>query len=179
MHTELGECYSEFFKNNSKAIYMAIIRFMRMHNIPVVKSEIDDIYQNVALKIMKNKYIEKFDGTKSSISTWIGIISRTVAIDYFRTNRNAAIEEELDDAELAAENDVESSLFTLPRGVLTRRQEEVVTLFFREGCEAEDIANRLNISRETVRSTKFQAIGKLRRHYGAAKETDAQTKEVS
>lgn len=79
--------------------------------------------------------------------------------------------EDLDGHELASEEREILDGFTLPRGVLTGRQEEILTLSLRDGWEAGDIAKMLNVTRETVRSTKFQAIEKLRKHYGITQET--------
>ncbi len=68
----------------------------------------------------------------------------------------------------ATEGDIDSAIFSLPVGVLTERQEQVITLLFKEEITAEEIATVLGITSCTVRSTKFQALGRLRNYYEAA-----------
>ncbi|BCS87648.1 hypothetical protein PSDVSF_08900 [Pseudodesulfovibrio sediminis] len=62
----------------------------------------------------------------------------------------------------------ESALFSLPADVLTKRQTEVITLYYKEGLVACEIAAALGITARTVRSIKFQALNRLRKYYGAA-----------
>lgn len=163
--------YADLFKRYSPNIHMCIMNFIRYNNVSISKDEIDDIFQEVALKIVKNRYLEKFDGSKSSLSTWMKTITRTVTIDYYRKNSQALRQENLDEHEEPADESEPAQEFPLPRGVLTARQEEVLTLALRDGWETRDIARKLNVTEETVRSTKFQAIERLRKHYGIAQET--------
>lgn len=163
--------YTDLFKKYSFKIYACIMMFIKRNNLAINKDEIDDIFQEVALKMVRYGYLEKFDNNKSSLTTWIKTITRTVTIDYYRKNFMMMHTEDLDGYELASEQREIVGGFTLPRGVLTGRQEEILTLSLRDGWEAGDIAKKLNVTRETVRSTKFQAIEKLRKHYGIAQET--------
>lgn len=163
--------YTDLFKKYSSKIYMCIMMFIRRNNIAISKDEIDDIFQEVALKMVKYRYLERFDDSKSSLTTWVKTITRTVTIDYYRKNFLMMHAEDLEGHEGISEEHETMSGFTLPRGVLTGRQEEILTLSLRDGWEAGDIAKKLNVTRETVRSTKFQAIEKLRKHYGIAQET--------
>ena len=77
MHAEVEKLYSSFFIKNSNFIYSCIKRFVRLNNIHINTDDIDDIYQDIAMKIIKYRYIEAYDKSKSSFSTWIGTISRT------------------------------------------------------------------------------------------------------
>ncbi|WP_449242116.1 RNA polymerase sigma factor [Desulfovibrio sp.] len=172
MHTELRCTYDIFFENYSRFIMACIKNFIRINNIPINYEDVDDIYQNIAIKIIKNKYIEKYDNEKSSMSTWIGTISRTTAIDYYRMKKHHYNETDISEADsCVGQEDVQPGL-QLPGGVLSRRQAQVISLFFQEGLEAGEIAGRLGISPQTVRSIKFQALEKLRRHYGAVSEEE-------
>lgn len=174
MDTVIGtiprESYAELFKRYSPNIYMCIMNFIRYNNISVHKDEIDDIFQEVALKIVRYRYLDKFDDSKSSLSTWVKTITRTVTIDYYRKNVQNMNTETLEDYEIPSEEQEGTGEFTLPQGVLTGRQEEVLTLSLRDGWETKDIARKLNVTQETVRSTKFQALERLRKHYGISQE---------
>lgn len=162
--------YTELFRRYSPNIYICIMNFIRYNNISIHKDEMDDIFQEVALKIVRYKYLDKFDDNKSSLSTWINTITRTVTIDYYRKNVQNFHTENLEEYESPSEEEEAISEFTLPQGVLTDRQEEILTLSLRDGWETKDIAKKLNVTRETVRSTKFQALERLRKHYGISQE---------
>ncbi|OIQ50806.1 ECF RNA polymerase sigma factor SigK [Pseudodesulfovibrio hydrargyri] len=160
--------YDSLFKEHSRLIYKLIINFVKSRNIHLHSSEIDDIYQEIALKIFKNDYISRYNDEKSSFITWLNIICRTTAIDYYRKNLRW-MESVLSDVPArGAEDGPEAALFSLPAGVLTDRQAEVITLFYKEGLVAGEIARRLGITPPTVRSIKFQALDRLRAHYGAS-----------
>ncbi|MCJ2164545.1 sigma-70 family RNA polymerase sigma factor [Pseudodesulfovibrio sp. S3] len=165
--------YDILFREHSKLIYKLITNFIKAKNIKLHNSEIDDIYQEVALKIFKNDYISKYNNEKSSFITWLNIICRTTAIDYYR-KKLRWMESILTDSEkLCSQDGIDTTLFSLPAGVLTNRQTEVITLFFKEGMVACEIAAALNITSRTVRSIKFQALDRLRNHYGTATPLEA------
>ncbi|WP_319581854.1 sigma-70 family RNA polymerase sigma factor [uncultured Pseudodesulfovibrio sp.] len=160
--------YERLFREHSRLIYKLVINFIKARNINLHSTEIDDIYQEIALKIFKNDYMSRYSNEKSSFITWLNIICRTTAIDYYR-KKLRWMESVLSDAPAeSSEGGLETAMFSLPAGVLTDRQAEVITLFYKEGLLAGEIARRLDISPNTVRSIKFQALDRLRAHYGAS-----------
>lgn len=160
--------YESLFKEHSRLIYKLVINFVKSRNINIQAAEIDDIYQEIALKIFKNDYISRYNDEKSSFITWLNIICRTTAIDYYR-KKLRWMESVLTDAPpRSSEGGLDAEPFSLPAGVLTDRQTEVVTLFYRDGLIAGEIARKLGITSRTVRSIKFQALDRLRAHYGAS-----------
>lgn len=163
-HEEIS--YDILFKDHSRLIYKLIINFIKSKNINLSWSELDDIYQETALKIVKNDYISRYNKEKSSFVTWLNIICRTTAIDYYR-KKMRWMESVISDGAPAAGPEPDE-FFSLPVGVLTDRQTEIVTLFYRDNMVAGEIARSLGISPCTVRSLKFQALDRLRAHYGAA-----------
>jgi RNA polymerase sigma-70 factor (ECF subfamily) len=167
--------YDSLFKEHSRLIYKLIINFVKSRNINIHSSEVDDIYQEIALKIFKNDYISRYNDEKSSFITWLNIICRTTAIDYYR-KKLRWMESVLSDVPArSSDGGLEAAMFSLPAGVLTDRQAEVVTLFYKEGLVAGEIARRLGITPPTVRSIKFQALDRLRAHYGATPPVDETT----
>jgi len=158
--------YINLFNNNSKLIFKLIYNFIMSKNIKLNQHDIDDIYQDVALKIIKNDYLARYKTEKSALTTWLNIICRTTAIDYYR-KKMRLMETVLDGVEPDPEEAApEMTEFTLPTDVLTDRQAEILTLFFKHGLEAAEIAARLDISPRTVRSIKFQALERIRNHFG-------------
>ncbi|MEF2230757.1 MAG: sigma-70 family RNA polymerase sigma factor [Pseudodesulfovibrio sp.] len=164
VHSEVS--YRKLFSKYSRLIFKLITDFTRSQNIRLHPSEIDDIYQEVAMKIFKYDYISKYKKEKSSFITWLNIICRTTAIDYYRKNMRW-MEFVLSDEEAAECGEETPPAFSLPAGVLTDRQTEIITLLFRDGLSTGEIAAKLGISTRTVRSLKFQALARLRVHYGA------------
>lgn len=164
--------YESLFKEHSRLIYKLIINFVQAKNIDLHRTEIDDIYQEIALKIFKNDYISRYNDEKSSFITWLNIICRTTAIDYYRKKLRWMEAVLSDGGPRNSEGGLDTTLFSLPAGVLTDRQAEVITLYYKDGMVAGEIAQALGISPRTVRSIKFQALDRLRAHYGARTRTE-------
>ncbi|WP_027721678.1 sigma-70 family RNA polymerase sigma factor [Maridesulfovibrio zosterae] len=156
-----------FFKENTKLIKCIVNKFLRSKYNSISSYDIDEVFQEIAFKIVKNKYIEKYSSEKSSLNTWIYIISRSVSIDYMRKRHCIYINvEDLDD--YAAE-DIEKVKLTIPDGLLSKRQSEVLQMIFWGDLKAVEVAQHLGITARTVRCIKHQALLKLRRHFGAAR----------
>ena len=167
-----GISYEMLFREHSRLIFKLINNFVKAKNLLLNNNEVDDIYQEVALKIFKNDYLSRYNTEKSSFITWLNIICRTTTIDYYR-KRMRWMESVLDDAGAGEEEGYVPPVFSLPPGVLTDRQEQVITLLFKEGMVAKEVADALDITTRTVRSIKFQALERLRNFYGAASEAHA------
>lgn len=164
--------YDLLFREHSRFIYKLIYNFLNAKNISLQNSEVDDIYQEVALKIFKNDYISRYQSEKSSFITWLNIICRTTAIDYYRKKIRWMELVLTDTLPETAQDSIDNNLFSLPAGVLTDRQTQVITLYYREGMVAGEIAAALDITSRTVRSIKFQALERLRNHYGTVTPLD-------
>lgn len=158
--------YDLIFNQFNKFIFHCISSFYRSIGRKCPQDEKEDIFQEVALKILKNDYVRRYDKTRSSMTTWLGMITRTTAIDHLRKRREelAALDAEPEASGPGMESLVEP--LPLPAGVLTPRQEEVLQLGFRDGLRATEIAAKLGISPRTARSIKFQALERLRTHFG-------------
>ncbi len=156
------------FQQYSNLIYKYIIQFVRINGIKIEINEYDDIFQEIALKLIKNGYIDSFDEKRSSIKTWLSIISKTSVIDYMRKRNKQFNEVNVDIYENELSFEHKSNDLDLPKGLLTERQEQVINMFFVDGFEAKEIAQRLQISSKTARSIKHQALERLRNHLGVA-----------
>ncbi|SDL37235.1 RNA polymerase sigma-70 factor, ECF subfamily [Maridesulfovibrio ferrireducens] len=158
----------QFFKDNNIKIKNDIGTFLKSKFNCIKQFEVDEIFQEVAFKIIKHNYITKYSSDKSSLNTWLYIISRSVTIDYMRKMyRNTLIIDEYTEPSV-----VESQNYTLkiPRGMLSERQTQVIKMIFWGDLRAVEVAEQLGISPQTVRSVKHQAITKLRRYFGAESE---------
>ncbi len=156
-----------FFQNNANLIKNVVGKFLRTKYTNITLYDIDEVFQEVAFKIVKNGYISKYSSEKSSLNTWLYIISRSVAIDYMRKKKRIYIN--IDDFEDVVEFEEDEISFSIPEGLLSNRQSEVIKMIFWGDLKAVEVAQHLGITARTVRSLKHQAILKLRRHFGATK----------
>ncbi|WP_051677152.1 RNA polymerase sigma factor [Maridesulfovibrio frigidus] len=158
----------QFFKDNNIKIKNDIGSFLKTKFNCIKQCEVDEIFQEVAFKIIKNNYIAKYSSDKSSLNTWLYIISRSVAIDYMRKMyRNTLLIDEYTEPSVV---EVQSYTIKIPRGMLSERQTQVIKMIFWGDLRAVEVAEQLGISPQTVRSIKHQAITKLRRYFGAESE---------
>ncbi|WP_421900822.1 RNA polymerase sigma factor [Maridesulfovibrio sp.] len=157
-----------FFNENINFIKNVVNKFIFSKYVGASKNDVDEVCQEVALKILKNDYISKYSSEKSSINTWLYIISRSVAVDYMRKNNRIYIN--VDDLEDIPELEKDKVELNLPVGLLSKRQDEVVRMIFWGDLKAVEVAEQLGITSRTVRCIKHQAIQKLRRHFSAASE---------
>lgn len=128
----------------------------------------EDLTQETFLKVIRN--IDKYDTTqKSGFGTWIITIARNSYIDYLRRNRMCP--ENIDEIEVAAESN------TMERVIRKLQYEEameavnklpydqriVIKLKYEEDLTLEQIAKRLGIKAQTVKSRIHDGMVKLRR----------------
>lgn len=130
--------------------------------------DVEEVIQNVYLKLLQNDraLLRRYDPGRASLTTWIGLITRSVAIDYLRRQKNTLPlnEETAVDAD-ALEHSPDTATIDLPRGLLSGRQALVLRLLFDREMEPAEVAEFLGVDVQTVRSTKHKAIAKLRRYY--------------
>ncbi|ACS79004.1 RNA polymerase sigma factor [Maridesulfovibrio salexigens] len=157
-----------FFNENINFIKNVVSKFIFSKYVGANKNDVDEVCQEVAVKIIKNDYIAKYSSEKSSINTWLYIISRSVAVDYMRKNNRIYIN--VDDLDQISEPENEKIDFNFPEDILSKRQKEVVRMIFWGDLKAVEVAEQLGITSRTVRCIKHQAIQKLRRHFSAASE---------
>jgi len=72
---------------------------------------------------------------------------------------------ELDDTLPAKDDAPVGGGVELPPQLLSDRQAQVLKMLYNEGMETLEIAQALRVSPQTVRSTKHQAIERLREYY--------------
>lgn len=163
LHTN-SELYLNNFFNTNEVKIKNYIRFFLNNMVSHYSTyEVDDIFQEVALKIIKNNYIKKFISGKSSLNTWLSIISRTVAIDYIRKiQRN---DRKIDEFKHEETSEKEKINIEIPPGILTERQTQIIRMSFWEDLKAVEIAEKLQVTPRTIRSIKYQALSRLRKHY--------------
>ena len=163
------ESWDRFVKTSASLVHAMVYRTMQHYQGHVYHEELEDAVQNVYEKLLQNEkaLLKKYDISKASFSTWIGLISRSVTIDLLRKKRaHLPLNESITtkDTSSSAEEDIKEKI-DLPKDLLTSRQELVLKLLFDKEMDPDEVAAFLGVEIQTIRSTKHKAIEKLRKYY--------------
>ena len=136
--------------------------------------EIDDIFQEVFVRLVKDDFrlLKTFDPSRATLSTWLTIVARSTAIDCLRRKRLSTTT--LDASKIADSGQAVATqdsndppqATSLPMHLLTERQRTVLRLLFDDGLSVEQVARRMGVDDQTIRSTKHKALTRLREHFG-------------
>lgn len=168
--------WDQFVERYSSVIYAAVKRTI---NNPTGEQNIDDVVQEVFLKLCQNNYklLKNYNPKKSSIGTWLTIIARTTAIDAVRKKQIQKVP--LDDMEPTSVGGPQyPTEFTLPKHLLSARQSLVLTLLYEREMNVDEIAHILDIKQQTVCSTHHKALQKLKSHFNNKNGDELQLKRV-
>ena len=130
--------------------------------------DVEDIAQDVFVRLCKDDFrlLRQYDPTRAGLSTWLTIVSRSVAHDMIRRRRAPTQPIELTpEAAFAVEPNITEKI-KIPDGLLSPRQRLVLTMIYERDMEVAEIAGTLHIDAQTVRSTHHKAMLKLRAHFG-------------
>lgn len=161
----------ERFVNETAAFVLATVRRASRGSI----ASIDDDAQEVFVRLVRDQFrlLRAFDPTRARLSTYLGIIARTVVHE--RTRKRslpqapegaAALVEDRREDETARLRAAREHAAALPLEVLSPAQRAVLTLIHEQGLSVEQTAERLGIAPQTVRSAHHKAISRLRRELG-------------
>jgi len=159
--------WDRFVKSSASLIHAMVYRTMQHYQGYVQQDEIQDAVQNVYEKFLKEDkaLLKKYDPAKASLSTWIGLISRSVTIDLLRKKKShASLNESITTKERSVENEIHEKI-DLPKGLLSGRQELILRLLFDKEMDPDEVAAFLGVEVQTIRSSKHKAIEKLRKYY--------------
>jgi RNA polymerase sigma-70 factor (ECF subfamily) len=165
--------WDRFVDRFSGVIYAAVRRTLMQHGRPSPQL-IEDITQDVFVRLFRDDYklLRSFDPARASLTTWLTIISRSVAIDALRAHRPAVpLDERLHDRPVAPDTAAAATL-ELP-AVLSPAQKRVLEMLFDREMTVEEAAAELQVDPQTVRSTKHKALDKLRRFFTRGRPPDS------
>lgn len=156
--------WGAFVDRTSDVIYAAVRRTMHRDG---AAAGIDDAVQDVFVRLVRDdcRLLRSYDPSRAAISTWLTLIARSVAIDHLRRQRVRAFP--LDAADSAGARETPRSDLSAPEPpmhVLSERQGLVLRMLFDEDLSVAEIAARLGVDEQTVRSTKHKALTRLREH---------------
>jgi len=175
MNYDLRPCISgdkgawdAFVTRFAPVLYAAVGRTLRARVTRIEQDEVEDVVQNVFVRLIARDYhlLKSFDPSRASITTWLTIVARSVAIDHLRRRRPAAAEVDVESLQIAEPDRPGVEPIELPPGLLTSRQQIVLRMLFDRGMSVAEAATALGVDAQTVRSTKHKAISRLREHLG-------------
>lgn len=128
--------------------------------------DVDDAVQNVYERLLRDDFrlLKSYDPRKAALSTWLGLVSRSVTIDFLRKKEKSHVPLKEEIAAGPLHTPVEEKI-DLPKGLLSPRQELILRMLFDKGMDPDEVADVLGVEVQTVRSAKHKAIEKLRRYY--------------
>ncbi len=174
MNVDLNACidgdkqaWDDFVDHFCGVIYAAVQRTFGRRGTGVDRSAIDDAVQDVFLRLVKDDYrlLRSYDPNRASLSTWLTVVTRSVAIDYLRkTRRGEALTEPILEGHVTATPPPARGAGgpSLPLHLLTARQRLVLRLLFDEELSVQEAAEVIGVDAQTIRSTKHKAITRLR-----------------
>ena len=146
------------------------------------KKDAEDVTQDIFLKVWKN--IKKFD-TEKSFKTWIFSIAKNTCIDYLRKKKDVPmsyfddenggnfIEDNLETEEQNAEEKIvlkeNKKLIDESLKELSITQKEIVVMKYVNDLSLSEVAEIMNMSKDTVKSHHRRALLKMRDFLNAPK----------
>ena len=168
-----NRAFADFVSAYGGLVWAGVRRILRGQS----EQEIEDAAQDVFFRLLKDdgRLLQSFDPTRASMSTWLTLVSRSTAIDRARKmGRTIGRATELDDRTLEApEAPMDSGHLqdsAIPMGVLTDRQRLVLHMLYEDEQPVDAVAKVLQISEQTVRSTKHKALQRLRAVMGESEK---------
>lgn len=158
--------WNSFVDRFSGLIYATVIRTVRRYANNRYEDEIEDMTQEVFVKLIKNDFflLKAYDDRKASFSTWVSVVAHSVSIDYLRKSPRESLlidDENLKMLPMRSETPRENIEFA--HHPLSPRQRLVLHLLYNKDMDVSEVAGALNVKEQTVRSTKHKAIEKLRK----------------
>ncbi|MCL2080043.1 MAG: sigma-70 family RNA polymerase sigma factor [Oscillospiraceae bacterium] len=143
-----------------------IFGYISKKNVP--ESDKDDVFSEILLKAAGQA--GRYDSSKSSVSTWVYMITRSVVADYFKKRKAVypldEIFGEIPGADPGAQHGIEyeEELKNLARELLLlpEREREVIISRFYKDMEYSEIARFMNLSQVNVRKICSRALKKLK-----------------
>ncbi len=162
------KAWKKFVVRYGPVIYSAVVRTLERHGIRS-SPEYEDLTQEVFLRLSKDDFrlLRQYAPTKSSLTTWLMLVARSVALDSLKKHRPVTVE--LEQAREIAVTEIERvRSLAFPEGLLSSRQQLVLRLTYERDLTPQEIAAVLGISEQTVRSTRHKALRKLREFFSTS-----------
>jgi RNA polymerase sigma factor (sigma-70 family) len=158
------------FVRRYAALIMAAVRGVAQDG-----GEAEDLTQEVFIRLCKDDFrlLRTYDPQRAGLTTWLTIVARSTARDAMRRRRIHGVNiEDVPEAVLAVPAIEPVDRLTYPAELLSPRQREILALIYDRDMDVAEIATKLSIDAQTVRSMHHKAMVKLRAHFGVGEKPD-------
>jgi RNA polymerase sigma factor (sigma-70 family) len=141
-----------------------------VRGIAPTHGDIEDLTQEVFVRLCKDDFrlLRTYDPARAGLSTWLTIVARSTARDALRRRRADSVSiEAVPEAQLAIDFVEPVRKLKLPEALLSPRQREILAMLYDREMDVAEIARKLGIDPQTVRSAHHKAMIKLRAHFRA------------
>jgi RNA polymerase sigma-70 factor (ECF subfamily) len=166
--------WREFNHRYSRLIYRCITKVLGRFSGVAGADDTREIYSTLCVQLLANdkRKLRSFDPERGNkLSTWLGLLATHAAYDFLRARKRAPKTEDLTSAEsltfeapTADEICVQREKAALVAELLSSfsdKDREFMTLYFADGLEPEEVAQRMGISVKTVYSKKHKIRSRL------------------
>jgi RNA polymerase sigma-70 factor (ECF subfamily) len=166
--------WREFNTRYARLIYRCITRVTARFTAVVGPDDVREIYAMLCMQLLANdkRKLRSFEpGRGNKLGSWIGMLAIHSAYDYLRglkrePKRGCLSEAESLSSELPDPYDVyvmrqRASIVSTLLAAFSDKDQEFITLYYGEGLEPEQIAERMGISVKTVYSKKHKIRSRL------------------
>lgn len=130
-------------------------------------TELEDIVQEVFTRLCKDEFrlLKTYDPARAGLSTWLTVVARSTARDMQRRRQPPITPIDAVPEMLLAVTAEPREKLRLPDGLLSPRQQLILTMLYEREMEVAEIAAALGVDPQTVRSTHHKAMLRLRDHF--------------
>jgi RNA polymerase sigma-70 factor (ECF subfamily) len=151
------------FVRRYAALIVAAVRGVASYS-----GDVEDLTQEVFVRLCKDEFrlLRSYDATRASLSTWITIVARSTARDALRRRRPDSVPIDVVPEVHFKIDPVEPvPKLKVPDALLSPRQREILGMLYDREMDVAEIAAKLGIDPQTVRSAHHKAMLKLRAHF--------------
>lgn len=159
--------WDTFVEQYSRLIYSVARKAFLAYRNQAQDSDLDEAFQEVFVRLLNDdmRLLRTYDPSRSSLSTWLTLVTRSVSIDLLR--KSPRPQQTLEGLDIPASDDQPaiSLPVDIPEDLLPGRQRLVIELLFRRGLDVDEAAKILSVDAQTIRSAKHKALQVLREYY--------------
>ena len=170
--------WNDFVRHYGPPVYQTVARVWRTYTGRVPEDEIEDVVQKIFTRLIDRdfKLLQGYDQNRASVSTWLNVIARSTTIDNLRRRRELPAPPTPETEAGIVEAPYENAGPEIPERLLSGRQKLVLTLLFDKEMAVDQAAALLQVTPQTIRSTKHKALTRLRHHFAKKGEVSCPMK---
>ncbi len=124
-----------------------------------------DIFQNTIISFHQNIKEGKFDGSSSTLKTYLFSIGKNNVRQHFRASKNMFLQDEINEHTLTVVEEENTQIRDLVRSAIRsigERCKSILILFYERGFDMESIAIELGFkNRDVAKKSKYECMKKL------------------